>query len=122
LACAGLVRGPFDTGAKPSLVATAVRLAHGRPVLAAPAVAEQVADAGGRVVVSNPIDAFPRRYQRLYLDWLQGRPSADAVVRASGVVIAARGSEDAIRLSRRTDFVAVARDDAQTLFVRRGAG
>jgi hypothetical protein len=72
----GLVHGPFSPKARASdaLIRQTVVAARGTPVLAQDALAEQVALAGGRVWMGNPLDAFPRRDQALYLDWLDGRP------------------------------------------------
>lgn len=59
-------------------------------VLADPLAAERVEADGGKVLVANPIDAFRRRDQSLYLDWLSGRPSgARAVARSSFVLVGA---------------------------------
>jgi hypothetical protein len=50
-------------------------------VLADPLLGEWVALYGGRIWVGNPIDAFSKRDQRLYLDWtagdVSGRPAVD---------------------------------------------
>lgn len=121
-ACAvlGLARGPFDTGASTRVVRDALSLAHGRPILADPAVAEQIADAGGRVWISNPIDAFPHSTQRRYLDWLQARRSGMRAVAASSVVIVTRNSANELRLRRDRAFVAAGGDARRRLFVRRG--
>lgn len=67
-----LVRGPVSSGASPSLVAGAIALARGTPVLADGSVDEQVALAGGRIWAGNPIDAFSKPVQAAYLDWLAG--------------------------------------------------
>src|SRR5207249_185095 len=64
----GVVRGPLSSGAGKSLLADALRRADGTPILADGVPAEQVAEAGGRVWMSNPIDAFSAHDQRLYLD------------------------------------------------------
>ena len=84
-AVAALVRGPADPGSKP-LAHTAAR---GRPVVLADAIlGQQVVLAGGRVWVENPIDAFRRTDQSLYLDWLAGRASGDkAADRAHFVLV-----------------------------------
>ncbi len=66
-----LVRGPADPGS----VALARLAAHDRqPVLAPAVLGQQVALLDGKVWVGNPIDAFRRADQRLYLDWAAGRP------------------------------------------------
>jgi hypothetical protein len=56
------------------------------PVLAEPAVAEQVALAGGRLWVVDPLDAFRAADQRLYLDWLEGHGD-DAVSHVRFVIV-----------------------------------
>src|SRR5436190_2125809 len=53
-----LVRGPGAQGAPAGMVARVVALAHGTPVLATGGLDEQVALAGGRIWIGNPIDAF----------------------------------------------------------------
>jgi hypothetical protein len=61
-------------------------------VLAEAILGQQVALAGGRVWVSNPIDAFRRADQRTYLDWLQGRPGGDEALPHSAYVLVNPGS------------------------------
>jgi hypothetical protein len=80
---AAVARGPFDPGSK--LLADAVAQTH-KPVLAEALLGQQVVLAGGTVWVENPIDAFGRGDQRLYLDWLDGRGDA-AVEHASYVLV-----------------------------------
>ena len=72
----GLAHGPLPSGAGAPLVTRTLALAHGTPVLAEDLLAEQVADAGGRVWVANPIDAFRDSDQRVYVEWLRGVPAA----------------------------------------------
>ena len=73
----------------------AAGLAHraaalGGVVLAEPLQAERVEVDGGRVFVANPIDAFRHSDQRLYLDWVAGRPAGrKAVERAQLVLVTA---------------------------------
>jgi hypothetical protein len=74
----GVARGPVSTDASGRLIRETIRAARGTPVLADGPLAEQLAVAGGRVWMSNPLDAFPRRDQRVYLDWLQGRPQGNS--------------------------------------------
>lgn len=107
-AVAGLVRGPLDVGASRQLIAQAIAAAHGRPILADPAAAEQIAEAGGRVWIANPIDAFSRADQRLYLDWLQGKPAGDAAEARASVFLVRSHTSAARRLdtNRRARFLA----------------
>jgi hypothetical protein len=116
----GLVRGPLPSGAGKPLLDDAVRRASGMPILAEAIPAEQVALAGGRVWMSNPLDAFSHRDQRAYLDWLAGRSAGDAALRRARVVLVIRGSEAAKRVGHSHAFRRVARDANAGLYVRRG--
>lgn len=126
VACAGLLvfgllRGPRLEGAGRPLLTRALAIAHGSPVLAAGAVEEQVALAGGQVVAGDPIDAFPISTQIAYLDWLDGSRRAlvelDSGVR---VVLVMRGSL-AQHLMSRTPGYALAGSDPQVLLYERTA-
>lgn len=112
-----LANGPSDPGSTP-LAAAAART--GRPVLAQAILGQQVALAGGRVWASNPIDAFRRADQRLYLDWLQGRPGGDAALRDVAYVLVDPRSAVGRRAARdpRLHFVSGTRQAA--LYVVRG--
>jgi len=119
LALVGLVRGPLSTGAGRPLLDQALQRAHGTPILADSVLAEQVALAGGRVWMSNPIDAFSRRDQRLYLDWLAGRPSGDAALEETPrVAIVQRHSDAARRLEHSRGLHRVASDANAVLYVK----
>jgi hypothetical protein len=83
-AVALLAAGPRDPGST-QLASAAART--GRPVLAQAILGQQVAVAGGRVWVSNPIDAFRRTDQRSYLDWLQSRPGGDGALANAAYVL-----------------------------------
>jgi hypothetical protein len=115
----GVVRGPLPSGAGKSLLADALRRANGSPILADGIPAEQVAAAGGRVWMSNPIDAFSEHDQRLYLDWLAGRPSGDPALRHAQIVLVTRRAAPAKRLRRSSEFRQAARDEKTAVFVRR---
>jgi len=70
--------------------------------------------------MSNPIDAFHRRDQRLYLDWLAGKPAGDAALRqARRVVLVIRGSPAAKRMARSRSFRPAGHDNNAILYVRR---
>ncbi len=69
----GIVRGPLNTAASARVLDRALTDAHGTPMIADSMLAEQVALAGGRVYVANPIDAFSRADQRLWIAWLEGQ-------------------------------------------------
>jgi hypothetical protein len=119
LALFGIARGPQSTEAGRPLLDEALRRAGGTPILAEGIPAEQVALAGGRVWMSNPIDAFDRRDQRVYLDWLMGRPAGDAALRHAGVVLVIRNGTAAKRIRRIPAFSEAAHDANATLYVRR---
>jgi hypothetical protein len=119
LAAFGLLRGPLSTGAGRPLLDEALQRAHGTPILAEGALAEQVALAGGRVWMSNPLDAFSRRDQRLYLDWLAGKPPGRAALGKAPLVVLVSRHSDAARLTFRADLLrAVASDEHAILYVR----
>ena len=93
----------------------------GRPVLATALLCGQVAAEGGRIWVGNPIDAFRRSDQQLYLDWLSGSGAgAPAVSRAAAHVLAASGSSAARAAAHDPRLGVVAADDHAVLYrVRR---
>jgi hypothetical protein len=124
-AAAGLAAGAvlglaLQPPAQDSKALAARAAATGRPVLATSLLAGQVAAEGGRVWVANPIDAFRRSDQQLYLDWLAGSPAgAPAVIRA-GYVLAASGSTAARVAAHDPRLVAIAADGHAVLYrVRR---
>ena len=80
----GLLHKPVAAGS-PVLARDAA--AQGLPVLADGLVVEQVEADGGRVWVGNPLDAFRLSDQRLYLDWLSGRPGGERAVSHAKLVI-----------------------------------
>ena len=79
----------------PSEEAATVRaVAHGRVVLAPEPFAETLAEAGVRVWLSNPIDAFGRQDQDAYLDFVAGHgPAATRALSAADIVVAEPGSK-----------------------------
>ena len=118
LLVAAFSRAPVQSVAGPALRAKAAGLAAGAPVLADAEDAEQLALDGRRVWIANPIDAFPRRDQRLYLDWLQGRPAGDRLLRRHDVVLVIVDSAAQRRLSQMRGFREAGRDAAAVLYVR----
>lgn len=112
-----LVRGPVPIGADPALVARAISLAHGTPVLGADVVEEQVALAGGSIAVGDPIDAFPARDQRAYLAWLDGAPGSLGPLEAGvRVVLVTRGTPAAELMKGQRRYVAVGGDSQTVLY------
>lgn len=116
---AGLVQQPRPGGAGERVRREAASLAAGRPILADGIDAEQLALDGQRVWIANPLDAFSRRDQRLYLDWLDAHPAGDALLRGSAaVVLVSRGSPPQRRLAHDPAFRPVVSDGKAVLYVR----
>jgi hypothetical protein len=115
---AGFARTPTTAGASPALLRRAARSAHGTPILADGFDAEQLALAGDRILIGNPLDAFSASAQRLYLNWLAGRPSGDTELSRVRVVLVTSGSAAAHRLAARSDFAETGRDRRAILYVR----
>jgi hypothetical protein len=120
VAIAGLSRTPASSGASPPLLREAARMAGGSPILADGVDAEQLALDGHRILIGNPLDAFSSREQRLYLDWLAGRPPGDAEAARVRVVVVITGSPAERRLAARKGFTVIGRDRRATLYVRGG--
>jgi hypothetical protein len=118
LFAAAVSRPPLQSVAGASLRVQAARLAAGAPILADAEDAEQLALDGRRVWIANPIDAFPRREQRLYLDWLRGRPAGDALLRQHDVVLVRVDTAPQTRLAHDAGFREVGRDSASVLYAR----
>ena len=118
---AGIVRGPLVNGAGSAVIARSIAMARGTPILADDAIGEQVALAGGRIWVGDPIDAFSKADQSTYLDWVEGRSSG---LRALGpdvhVVLTARGSGAQRLMSRDPAFKQVASDQRSEIYARVG--
>jgi hypothetical protein len=118
LLVAGFDRTPPQSVAGAPLRAEAVRLAAGAPLLADAEDAEQLALDGRRVWIANPIDAFERHDQRLYVAWLRGRSAGDALLRRHPVVLVALDSPAQKRLAHLRGFREVGRDAAAVLYRR----
>jgi hypothetical protein len=116
---AGIVQQPRQGGAGERVRREAASLAAGKPILADGIDAEQLALDGQRVWIANPLDAFSRRDQRLYLDWLDAHPAGDALLRGStSVVLVSRGSPPQQRLAHDPAFRPVVSDKRAVLYVR----
>ena len=116
---AGVLHAPSPDGAGERVLRQAAALAAGAPILADGLDAERLALDGERVWIANPLDAFARRDQRLYLDWLDARPAGDSLLEESGsVVLVARGSPPQRRLEHDPAFRRVALDSQAAVYLR----
>lgn len=116
---AAVARGPLSTGASDSLIARSIAFAHGTPVLAEDAVAEQVVLGGGRAWVSNPLDAFSADDQAAYLAWSDGKSAGLHAISRVNVILVTRGGPAQRLMQSVSGFQAVARDRTGEIYVRR---
>lgn len=115
----GFAQAPHQIGAGERVRTQAAQLAAGRPILADGIDAEQLALDGQRVWIGNPLDAFSRRDQQLYLDWLDAKPAGDALLRGNApVVLVSRGSPAQQRIARDPSYRRVAVDAKAMVYVR----
>jgi len=116
------VKPPPQDGAGERVRRQAAVLAAGTPILADGLHAERLALDGQRVWIANPLDAFARSDQRLYLDWLDARPAGDSLLDEAGgsVVLVTRASPPQRRLERDPAFRSVARDSEAVVYLRTG--
>jgi hypothetical protein len=83
-------------------------------------LAEQVVLAGGRVWVANPLDAFSRADQRLWIAWLAGQPAGNAALaHVPRVVFVARGGAAERRIAANASFRLDIEDRTSAVYVRR---
>jgi len=118
LLAVGLGRAVAPPGAGDALRARAALEAGSAPILADDINAEALALDGHLVWIANPLDAFERRDQRGYLDWIAGRKSGDALPSSFPAVLVTADSPAARRLAGREGWRVAARDDRAVLFVR----
>ena len=115
-----LVRGPAG-GASRAVVAQAISMAGGSPVLADGSLDEQVALAGGRISVGNPIDAFPRPDQAAYLDWIAGAPGGRrALAPDVQIVLVTRGTGTQTLMRDTPGYQLVGGDTGTAIYQRAG--
>jgi hypothetical protein len=114
-----LAREPAQAGASDVVLRRAVAVAGNSPILADALLAEQLAAGRRRVWMGNPLDAFSRSDQRLYVDWLEGLPEGDRLLdKASRAVLVTVGTPAQRRLAARAGFRELARDARAVLYVR----
>jgi hypothetical protein len=115
----GLARGPQSSGASKPLLDEALRRAAGSAILADGVPSEQIALAGGHVWMSNPLDAFRRRDQRLYLDWVAGRANGEAaLMEAPRIVMVMRNGKAVRRLRHNPRLRRIASDSNVVLYAK----
>ena len=89
-------------------------------VLADPLDAERLAADGRRIWIGDPLDAFPRPDQRLYLDWIRGDAAGDALLQSPvRIVVVQRRTPAQKRLAGRSAFRELARDDRAVVYATR---
>jgi hypothetical protein len=116
----GLARTPPSSAAGEPLLRTAAAAAQETPILADPLDAEKLALERNRVWIGNPLDAFARQDQALYLDWLRGEPAGDAILRQPiRVALVMLGSTAQRRLASDRGFREIGRDGHAALYLRR---
>jgi hypothetical protein len=113
-ALALLVRQPHPGSAELAKLAAM----RGQPVLAEGVLGHQVALAGGRVWVDNPLDAFRRADQRVYLDWLAGTPAGTAAISHARFVLVSAGSAAAEAAAKDPRLELVLASDGAALYRR----
>jgi hypothetical protein len=118
LLAVGLGRVVPPPGAGDALRARAALEAGSAPILADDINAEALALDGRLVWISNPLDAFTPADQRLYLDWIAGRKSGDALPASFPVVLVTADTPPAERLAGQDGWRQAARDERAVLFVR----
>ena len=121
VAAVGLVHGPLVSRPSSYVVDLAVRAASGGPVVADGTFAEQVAVAGGRIWVGDPIDAFSPQEQRRYVRWVVTGDVGSLPSQGAVALTVADGPADRA-LAGDPDFRLVARDHAGAVYVRTTGG
>jgi hypothetical protein len=102
-----------------SIVRRAIAAARGTAVLADAELAERVALGGGRIWAGNPLDAFSRRDQGVYLDWIAGAARGRAALTPEiGVVLVPVGSAAQRLMRAQGDFSELTADRRIALYAR----
>jgi hypothetical protein len=113
-------REPIQTAAGSELIRHTTVAADNEPVLADPINGEQLALAGQRIWIGNPLDAFSSRAQRTYLDWLDGRAQGDILLtgQSCAILVTVEGAPQR-RLARSPAFRELDRDAKAVLYRRK---
>ena len=122
LLVADVVDWAGSDGSAPVAIQRAVQIADGSPILADSQPAEEVALAGGRIWAGNPIDAFSKRVQATYLDFIVGGAGGRAALDLAQIKVVVVGAGDsADRLVSRDRAFRKAEVVGNTdIYVRRG--
>ena len=121
LVAGAIVRGPVSTSANSALMEQTVRSAGANAVLAEGSLGEQVVWAGGRVWLTNPLDAYDARVQRRYMDWQRTGDPALVPGQVDWVLVA-RGGASERGLTQGDEWGPVASDARAVLFARTAGG
>jgi hypothetical protein len=116
---AGLATTPRDPGSRRL---ARVAAGTGKTVLAEPVLGQQVALSGGRVWVDNPLDAFGRDDQKLYVDWFTGASRGSEAIDHAGVVLVRTRSAAGRMAAKDPRLVLLTARDGASLYRFRGAG
>ncbi len=109
-----------SSGAGRPLVQQAGAVARGTPILADALNAEKLALSGDRIWIGNPLDAFARPDQLLYLEWLRGDPAGDAILSSRiQAALVDLDTDTQRRLASDPAFREVGRDRHAALYLRR---
>ena len=115
-----VTRAPIQAGPSRVLLARAIALAHGSPILAEAIPAEELALSGASVWAGNPLDAFPQTVQA-GVPRLAGGASGGRTLLANPrvrVVLAARGTPAASLTASAPGFVLAASGTSGLVYVR----
>jgi len=118
LVAMGLSRTPLAPAAGKPLRLAASRASGTSPILADDINAEALALDGQTVWIANPLDAFGRHQQRLYLDWVAGRRAGDPLLVHARAVLVTLGEPAQRRLAHSGAWREDRRDARAVLYVR----
>jgi hypothetical protein len=86
------------------------------PVLATPLLAERVAARGGRVWISNPVEAFTRPSQAAWIDWLELRSPVPQTLAGRRVLVLVPAHGALARHAARSGLTLVASEGGTSLY------
>lgn len=121
IVCAGILanRTREVTETSDLLAEQVLRIAPGMVVLAPEPAVESLAVHGVRVWLSNPLDAFSKDDQRVYLDFMAGRPGMLAAVEESDAVLVQAGGPADVVMAQLSAYDVHQLEDSWRLYVGR---